>query len=88
MSAEHLYDEQRRAFQAHAAVFVAGMVVMFAVNLATNVSAGIAGNWSAWWSVWALIGWSLGIAVHGFVVWLNQPAHVVAQRRSRRGHRD
>ncbi|MEM7322800.1 MAG: 2TM domain-containing protein [Actinomycetota bacterium] len=69
------YPHQVRALQAHAGVFAVTMVVIFAVNLSVNLSAGIAGQWSAWWSVWALIGWSLGIAVHGLVVFLNKPAN-------------
>lgn len=68
------YVEQLRAFYVHAAVFVASMTVIFAVNLLTNLSAGIASEWSAWWSLWALIGWSAGIAVHGLVVRLNRPS--------------
>ena len=68
-----VYVQQVRAFQIHAAVFAAGMVVIFLVNLFTNIAAGIAGEWSAWWSVWALIGWGLGITVHGLVVWLARP---------------
>jgi len=67
------YPHQLRAFQAHAGVFAATMVLIFAVNLAVNLSAGIAGQWSAWWSVWALIGWSMGIATHGLVVFLAKP---------------
>ena len=68
------YVEQLRAFYVHAAVFAAGMTVIFAVNLLTNLSAGIAGEWSAWWSLWALLGWGAGIAVHGLVVRLNRPS--------------
>ncbi|MGI9615710.1 MAG: 2TM domain-containing protein [Acidimicrobiales bacterium] len=68
------YPQQVRAFQVHASVFAASIVLIFAVNLFVNLAAGIAGQWSAWWSVWALIGWGLGIAVHGFVVWLARPA--------------
>lgn len=67
------YPHQVRAFQIHAAVFAAGMVGIFLVNLLTNLAAGIADQWSAWWSVWALIGWGLGIAVHGLVVRLARP---------------
>ncbi len=67
------YPHQLRAFQAHAAVFAATMILIFAVNLAVNLSAGIAGQWSAWWSGWALIGWGLGIATHGLVVFLAKP---------------
>lgn len=67
------YVYQLRVFRAHAAVFAASMVLIFAVNLATNLAAGIAGQWGAWWSVWALIGWSSGVAVHGLVVRLARP---------------
>jgi len=67
------YVEQLRAFYVHAGVFAAGMLTIFAVNLLTNLSAGVAGGWSAWWSAWALLGWGLGIAVHGLVVRLNRP---------------
>ncbi len=69
------YRHQVRAFQAHAGVFAATMVLIFGVNLFVNLSAGIAGQWSAWWSIWALIGWSFGIAVHGLVVFLARPEH-------------
>ncbi len=65
--------QQLREFYIHATVFAGGMVIIFLVNLATNVAAGIAGEWWAWWSAWALIGWGLGIAVHGLVVRLNRP---------------
>jgi hypothetical protein len=68
------YADQRRAFHGHVGGFATGMFIMFAVNLVTNISAGTAGEWNAWWSVWALLGWSIGIAVHGFVVWLNRPS--------------
>jgi 2TM domain len=67
------HAHQVRAFQVHAGVFVATMVLIFAVNLATNLAAGITGQWSAWWSAWALIGWSMGLAVHGLVVFLANP---------------
>ncbi len=68
------YVEQLRAFYVHAGVFAAGMLVIFTVNLLTNLSAGVAGDWTAWWSAWALLGWGLGIAVHGLVVRLNRPS--------------
>ncbi len=68
------YADQRRAFHGHLGGFATGMFIMFAVNLVTNISAGTVGEWNAWWSVWALLGWSIGIAVHGFVVWLNRPS--------------
>ena len=66
--------QQLQAFYVHAGVFAGGMLIIFLVNLATNAAAGTTGEWSAWWSAWALIGWGLGIAVHGLVVRLNRPA--------------
>ncbi|NNE97121.1 MAG: 2TM domain-containing protein [Acidimicrobiales bacterium] len=68
------YVEQLRAFYIHACMYAVGMFIMFTVNLLTNLSAGIAGEWTAWWSAWALLGWGLGIVVHGLVVWLNRPS--------------
>lgn len=64
---------QRRVFQVHARVFVASMVLIFAVNLALNLATSTTGQWSAWWSIWALVGWGLGVAVHGVVVGLARP---------------
>lgn len=68
------YVEQLKAFYIHAAMFAMGMLIMFTVNLLTNLSAGVAGDWGAWWALWALLGWGIGIAVHGLVVRLNRPA--------------
>lgn len=67
------YVQALRVFRVHAAVFAAGMVVILGVNLFTNMAAGITGEWSAWWSGWALLGWGLGIAVHGLVVRQSRP---------------
>lgn len=67
------YMQQLRAFYLHGAVFVISMVGIFVVNLATNISAGITGEWWAWWSAWALLGWGLGVAVHGLVVRMARP---------------
>lgn len=67
------YVKQLRAFYIHASVFAASMVVIIVVNIATNVAAGIAGEWWAWWSAWALIGWGIGIAIHGLVVRMSRP---------------
>ena len=71
--AARIYVQQLRAFYIHAVVFVAGMIVIFVVNLATNAAAGITGHWWAWWSAWAFIGWSIGVGIHGLVVRLNRP---------------
>ena len=68
------YVRQVRAYRVHAAVFTAGMVVIFLVNLFTNKAAGITGSeWSAWWSALALIGWGFAVAAHGIVVRLSRP---------------
>ncbi|MEM9041130.1 MAG: 2TM domain-containing protein [Actinomycetota bacterium] len=88
------YADQRRAFHGHVGGFATGMFIMLAVNLVTNISAGTAGEWNAWWTVWALLGWSIGIAVHGFVVWLNRPsfapstAEEIDALQGRRARRD
>ena len=73
VEAAQLYVRQLQAFHVHAAVFAGAMIIMLLVNLVTNLAAGIAGDWSAWWSAWALLGWGIGIAVHGLVVRLNRP---------------
>lgn len=65
-------EQQLAAFRIHAAVFAGGMLVIFLVNLLTNAAAGTLGQWSSWWSAWALLGWGLGVAVHGLVVWLSR----------------
>jgi hypothetical protein len=67
-----LQVQQLRAFYVHVGVFAGSMVVIFLVNLVVNLAAGIAGEWSAWWSIWALLGWGLGVAVHGLVVWASR----------------
>jgi hypothetical protein len=67
------YRQGVRVFQAHAAVAAGSIALMLAVNLLTNLSAGIAGEITAWWSLWAVVGWSAGLGVHGFVVWLARP---------------
>ncbi len=67
------YVRQLRAFYIHAAVFAAGMVVIFLVNLAVNLAADLTGEWWAWWSGWALIGWSIAVGIHGLVVRMSRP---------------
>ena len=67
------YVEQLRAFYIHAAAFAVGMVVIFVVNLTINLAAELTGEWWAWWSGWALIGWGLGLAIHGLVVRWSRP---------------
>ncbi|MGI9666530.1 MAG: 2TM domain-containing protein [Acidimicrobiia bacterium] len=67
------YVHQLRAFYIHASVFAGSMVIIIIVNVVTNISAGIAGEWWAWWSIWALLGWGLGLTIHGLVVRMSRP---------------
>ena len=67
-------NDQRRTFQIHAIVFAMCTVVIAVVNAALNAAAGIVDEWWAWWSVLAAFGWGIGVAVHGLVVRLAQPA--------------
>ncbi len=69
-----LSAQQISAFKVHAAVFAVSTLAIFAVNLLVNLTAGLTGDLSAWWSLWVLIGWGLGIAIHGLVVQLARPA--------------
>jgi hypothetical protein len=62
------HAEAVSAFRVHAAVFAVSTVAIFVVNLLINLAAGLTGDLWAWWSLWVLIGWGLGIAVHGLVV--------------------
>ena len=68
-----LYQRQRRTFHLHVGVSAGSMVIIFLVNLAVNTAANITGEWWAWWSVLALVGWGLGVAVHGLVLQLARP---------------
>jgi hypothetical protein len=72
--AARLYAQQVAAFRVHAVVFAASMILIFGVNLATNLAAGIAGQWQAWWSAIALLGWGLGVTIHGLVVRMSRPS--------------
>jgi hypothetical protein len=63
-----LYVQQVRAFRVHASVFAGSVVIIFLVNLAVNVGTDIADEWWAWWSGLALLGWGLGVTIHGLVV--------------------
>lgn len=68
-----LRAQQWRAFRIHATVFAVSMVFIAFTNLAINAAAGIMGEWWAWWSVLALVGWGLGVTIHGLAVRLSGP---------------
>jgi hypothetical protein len=52
--------QQRRGFQIHAIVFVAAMVIMFAINMIIG---------PPFWAAWALASWGIGLGAH----WLSTP---------------
>ena len=81
--AARLHLERRRTLVVHATVFTLSMVIVVVVNAAINVAAGISGNWWAWWSVLALIGWGIGIAIHGLAVWWSHPRRRLANDQER-----
>ena len=68
-----LHVQQLRAFSIHARVYAASMIGIFVVNLAVNLAANVTGEWWAWWSVLALLGWGVGVAIHGLVVRMSRP---------------
>lgn len=61
------------SFRVHAAITLASLAVVFATNLLVNLEAGLAGQLGAWWTLWAVLGTSIGLAVHATVLWLNSP---------------
>lgn len=65
-------EHERRALHIHAVVFAGSMLIIILVNAALNAAAGIVAQWWAWWSVLALVGWGLGLSVHGAVVRLSR----------------
>lgn len=67
------HAHQLRAFHLHATVAASCMLIIVVVNAALNAAAGILDEWWAWWSILALVGWSLGLSVHGIVVRLARP---------------
>lgn len=67
------HTHQRRAFHLHATVAAGCVLMIGVVNAALNAAAGILDEWWAWWSILALVGWSLGLSVHGIVVRLARP---------------
>ncbi len=77
------YVDQVQAVRVHAAVFAGSMAVIIVTNLLVNLAAGTAGDWQAWWSLWALLGWGIGLCVHGLVVRLAKPQPSGRSRRER-----
>lgn len=61
----------RLGFYTHALVFVLVNLGLFAINSAT-------GGYR--WNVWPLMGWGLGLGIHGLVVFLSLQGEGVRQR--------
>lgn len=78
-----LHIRRRRAFSIHAGVYAASIAVIVAVNAVTNAAAGLTGEWWAWWSVPAVLGWGIGVTVHGLVVRLARPRSGSPDREER-----
>ena len=51
--------EELKAFYGHAIVFAGVMTLLFVINLLTR---------GEWWVQWPLMGWGIGLLVHGIAV--------------------
>jgi 2TM domain len=54
----------------HAAVYAAVNSLLMAISLASGKP----------WAIFPLMGWGLGLAIHGAVVWLGSPGSVLHER--------
>ncbi len=54
---------RRQAFRTHLAVYVMVNLFLFLINLMTGTS--------TWWFVFPLLGWGLGLAIHGWTAQQN-----------------
>ena len=59
--------EAMTGFYIHLAIYVAVMVLLFAIDVAFG---------SGWWFYWALFGWGIGIAFHALGVFGRSPGFV------------
>lgn len=71
---EKLTDEEIRkvakarvGFKIHAAVYVIVNAFLAAIWFITNATGEAEDAWY-YWPVWPLMGWGIGLAIHGFVV--------------------
>ncbi len=54
----------------HAAVFICVNTLLVAISLASGKP----------WAIFPLVGWGLGLAIHGAVVWLGSPGSALHER--------
>jgi hypothetical protein len=59
----------RNAFLIHAAAYLGVNVVLLALNAYQTIPEGEARDW---WAIYPITGWGIGIAAHGFALWMKQ----------------
>jgi len=52
--------EEIKSFYVHAGIYAIVNVVLVAINIFNEDE--------VWWSLWAVLGWGLGLLIHGFAV--------------------
>ena len=55
--------EMKLGFYVHAAIFVAVNLLLLFINLTTDST--------NWWFIWPLLGWGIGLFVHGVLVFFD-----------------
>ena len=65
------HDTDKRIFLAHLALYVVVNAVLVAINLMQPVTEGGARNY---WFVWPLLGWGIGVAAHGLIIYMEKAA--------------
>lgn len=58
---------QIKGFYAHLIIFVAVLVLLFAVDASTG------GNW---WVQWVFLGWGIGVLAHAFAIFGSAPGFI------------
>jgi hypothetical protein len=61
----------------HAAIYAAVNALLMAISLASGKP----------WAIFPLMGWGLGLAIHGAVVWLGSPGSALHERLLQRERR-
>lgn len=72
----------RREFRSHALTYLAVMALLVAIWLLTSPG-------GYFWPIWPMLGWGLGLALHGMAStgWLGSSSHASRQPRRRRRER-
>jgi hypothetical protein len=52
--------EEIKAFYVHAGIYTIVNIVLISINIFNQDE--------VWWSLWALLGWGIGLAIHGMSV--------------------